>query len=200
MKERCVQGVPTPHLCLECVIWERYWIHGRRKRIPGCLELSLAGCWSWFYLLDILVCIQLGSKPETSALIFGKKKINLFPKKVNGTWCWNSNPSTKVVGRLSSIGADGEILVELPFGDLPAAIPVKNTNYELLNSTFSQTRIPNFYFHLERKKKNSINVGLFERMELCHFQAFVAFQSLAICQSDIMRVDEESEELGGGLW
>lgn len=48
---------------------------------------------------------------------------------------------------------EGETLVELPFGDLSAAIPVRNTSYELLNSTFSQTKIPNFYFHLKRKIK-----------------------------------------------
>lgn len=49
--------------------------------------------------------------------------------------------------------AEGETLVELPFSHLPAAIPVKNTSYELLNSTFLQTRIPNFYSHFKRKKK-----------------------------------------------
>lgn len=54
---------------------------------------------------------------------------------------------------------EGETSVELPFGHLPAAIPVKNTSYELLNSTFLQTRIPNFYSHFkEKKQKTSINV------------------------------------------
>lgn len=69
---------------------------------------------------------------------------------------------------------EGETSVELPFGHLPAAIPVKNTSYELLNSTFLQTRIANFYSHFKEKKtKNLHQCGLFsclfERMELCHF-------------------------------
>lgn len=107
MKERCVQGFPPLTCALNVSPGKDIGFMGEERGFPA--------VWNWVWpVVDLdSTCLifwfvsSWGLSLRLQLWFLGEKK-KLFPKKVNGAWCWNSKPSTKVVGRLSSIGADGE--------------------------------------------------------------------------------------------